>query len=151
MPNGRMRFNIQLAHRLWRRVRQQEKPSLIVAAIPAPEVAWVAGEYGRARGVPVVVDIRDLWPDLLLQAIPARYRRVMQPTLFPWRCLNRRTLRHARGIVAVSQSYLDWGLRQAGRDAGLMDRVFPIPAPGAGTVERRPGAPHVPCARSMLP
>lgn len=136
---GRMRFNVQLAHRLWRRVREQDKPSLIVAAIPAPEVAWVAGEYGRARGVPVVVDIRDLWPDVLLQAIPARYRRVMQPTLFPWRCLNRRTLRHARGIVAVSQSYLDWGLRQAGRDAGPMDRVFPIGHPSREP-ERSPDA-----------
>lgn len=49
---------------------REPMPDLIVAAIPSLEWAAAATEYGRRHGVPVVVDVRDLWPDVFLNAFP---------------------------------------------------------------------------------
>ncbi len=37
------------------------------------ELCHAAVTYGRAKGIPVVIDVRDLWPDVYLEVIPQRF------------------------------------------------------------------------------
>ena len=117
-------------HVLGRRFRElatrQEQPDLIVAAIPSLEWADAAVDYGRTNQVPVVIDIRDLWPDVFLTALPMAIRRVGRYMLAPYYRLARRACSRANGLVGVSQSYLDWGLELAGRSRGPHDAVVPL-------------------------
>ena len=83
-------------------------------------------KFARPRGIPVVVDVRDLWPDIFLTALPGPLRHAGRPLLEPLFRQTRRVCRDASALTGVSQSYLDWGLANAGRAASSLDRVFPL-------------------------
>jgi glycosyltransferase involved in cell wall biosynthesis len=104
----------------------QARPDVILASLPTIELAHAAVRFGRSAGVPVLLDIRDLWPDLLINVMPR-----------PWRWLSRLVLRgmvrratqamsQCQGIVGVSAGYLHWALGYAGRAQGANDAVIPL-------------------------
>jgi glycosyltransferase involved in cell wall biosynthesis len=101
-------------------------PDVIVAAIPSLEWAQAAIDFGRARGIPVVIDVRDLWPDVYLNSLPARARGLGRFLLAPYRRVASRVCRQATALTAVSQSYLNWALGHAGRPQRELDRVVPL-------------------------
>jgi glycosyltransferase involved in cell wall biosynthesis len=138
---GRIRHNRHMARAFASRAGEtSERPDIIFAAVPSLELAHEAVRFGCSRGIPVVVDARDKWPDLYLNAIPAPLRRVARVALSMEFARARRIFRGATGITAISDSYLTWGLSYAGRRAGSMDAVFPIGFPlpdGFGDVDIR--------------
>jgi glycosyltransferase involved in cell wall biosynthesis len=126
--------NISLAryldHRLIaRKFRQKalksEPPDVIVASMPCHHLAFEAVRYGRSKNIPVLVDIRDLWPDIFLAHInnPLSLKLRRLALTFDFNRLQA-LLRGATGIVAVSKGYLKWALEKAGRGPREWDRVF---------------------------
>lgn len=54
--------------RLFRKaIKAEEKPDLIYCCWPLIETSYEAVKYGKKYGVPVVIDIRDMWPDIFIQ------------------------------------------------------------------------------------
>jgi glycosyltransferase involved in cell wall biosynthesis len=135
----------QLARSFRRHAATEPPPDLIFATVPTVELAAAAAELGRERGIPVILDVRDLWPDVLLDVLPRRLRPVGRIPLLPMTRKVRRALHLAAGITAVSPSYLRWGLAHAGRSLGPTDRVVPL-----GYPEPPGGGPTPPEARELL-
>ena len=104
----------------------EPKPDVIVSDIPTTESAAAAVRIGNRLGVPSVLSIRDLWPDFFANHLPAALRPFAAPLLWPLRRQARFACRNADAIVGISQAYLDWGLRKAGRKAGPQDAVVPL-------------------------
>lgn len=102
------------------------RPDLIVSAIPMPAWSASAVRFGRRCGAPVVVDIRDLWPDVYLTAIPKSLRGVGRLALTPAIRKAARVCREADALWGVSEAYLNWALDLAGRSRSACDRVVPI-------------------------
>lgn len=125
----RLRFHQALAEKLTQRMQAAEPPGVILSGIPAPELCEAATNYGRRRGVPVVLDVRDLWPDAALDYLPSWSRGPASWLLLPLFAKNRRIFRAASGVVGVSEGFRDWGLRHAGRPAGPQDGVFHLGYP----------------------
>jgi glycosyltransferase involved in cell wall biosynthesis len=126
----RVRHNAVVATRFSElAARHPSTPDVILACMPTPELSAAALDYGNRRSIPVVVDTRDLWPDVYLTALPAWLRPLGRLALF--REYRRATalFSGARAITAVSDSYLDWSLHRAGRTRSEADRVFPIGFP----------------------
>jgi glycosyltransferase involved in cell wall biosynthesis len=126
---SRLRYAQKLARRFRSTISALPSPDVIVCSFPLIEVAFEAVKYGREQRIPVVVDIRDLWPDTFL----ARFPRWLQGL---GRCIfraefskTRKLFKEAQGITAISQGILEWGLRYAGRPMERQDRVFPIGYP----------------------
>jgi glycosyltransferase involved in cell wall biosynthesis len=115
---------------LGRRVRtlmaRESAPDLIVAAIPSLEWAAAAIDFGRAHRVPVVIDVRDPWPDGFLHALPPVTRLAGRLALRPYQRMAARVCRGADALVGVSQGYLDWALALAGRPQQARDAVVPL-------------------------
>ncbi|KGN35677.1 glycosyltransferase family 4 protein [Knoellia subterranea] len=44
------------------------RPDVLVATVPSLAMIWAGGWAARALGVPLVLDLRDAWPDLLVVA-----------------------------------------------------------------------------------
>ena len=102
-------------------------PDLIVSGIPSLEWCTAAVAFGRRHGVPVVIDIRDLWPDVYLNALPPPFcARLVVGRLAGVYRRTRRMLAGATALAAVSQSYLDWGLAHSGRERSTLDCVIPL-------------------------
>ncbi len=122
----RLRTYRTLDRRLRQLAARESRPDLIVAAIPSLEWAAAAIDYGRSHEIPVIIDVRDLWPDVFLNAFPKVARPVGRVLLAGYERVARRVCAQATALTAVSPSYLNWALTKARRQARPTDRVLPI-------------------------
>jgi len=120
----RLLHDYQFARQFSAHSRTAKQPDLIFVSYPTPDLAKIAVDYASYHSIPIIVDIRDLWPDALLDLLPP----IIQPMtrlasiIFDW--YNHRIFERATGIVAISSIYLEWGLRYARRRRRSGDAVF---------------------------
>jgi glycosyltransferase involved in cell wall biosynthesis len=104
----------------------EPQPEVIVAAIPSLEWANAAVDFAQLHRIPVVIDVRDIWPDVYLNALPRIIRPATRLLLARQFQSARRACRGASALMAVSQSYLQWALKLASRAANQHDTVVPL-------------------------
>jgi len=107
-------------------MNEEERPDLVVAAYPIPELCLAAIEFGKRHQIPVVVDVRDLWPEVHLSLLPPWARPLGQVLSRPFWRQARKACGEATAIVAPTQGYLNWALGLADRKAMHEDAVFPM-------------------------
>lgn len=133
----RYRFYRRYAARVQAYCASRPVPDLIVCAFPLIEVAaWVV-DFARERGIAVVVDVRDLWPDAIVEAMPRPLRGLARLILQPDFRRTHRIFAAADSLCAMSGGVLEWALRHAGRGRRESDRVIPIGYPRLGPPELR--------------
>ena len=76
------------------------------------------------KSIPVVVDIRELWPDNYLFRLPPLLRPLGKVILQREFARSKRILRNAAGIIASCNEYVMWGLKVAERPARKNDGSF---------------------------
>lgn len=106
------------------------RPDVIVAHFPSLEVTHAAVEFGRVHNVPVLVDIRDQYPDAILSTSPRWLRPFLRLACALIARKVGRVFAVAAGITAVSHANLAWALAKAGRRATWTDQWFPLGFPG---------------------
>jgi glycosyltransferase involved in cell wall biosynthesis len=107
----------------------EKEPDVILTSFPTIELSLEAVRYGKRRGIPVIVDVNDIWPDFFLDVLPSPLRPLGALALRQMVRQTRETLRDATGITAVSETYLRWGLEYAGRCREPGDGMFPLAYP----------------------
>ncbi|MGV7223407.1 MAG: glycosyltransferase [Nitrospinales bacterium] len=119
-----------LDHRIiaWKFRKQAKlikKPDIIVASMPCYHFAYEGMRYARRNEIPLLVDIRDPWPDIFLTPLEKIGLDKLGKILlaFDFRRLSI-LLREANGLVATSKGFLQWGLNKIGRSQGELDEVF---------------------------
>jgi glycosyltransferase involved in cell wall biosynthesis len=113
-------------------------PDLIHCALPPLELAEAATLFGQEHGIPVNVDIMDLWPDVYLMPLPNPLRAIGRTALSVEYARLRRICARADAFTAISPDYLDWATRHAHRGRQDTDAVFALGAPSPPPEERRP-------------
>lgn len=108
-----------------REARTRASPDLIVCAYPTIDLSVEAVLYGRDRGVPVVLDVRDLWPDIFLDLAPPPLRPVARLVLGSLFQAKAYAFSNADAVAATSDGLVDWGVAAAGRRRSRHDRAFP--------------------------
>lgn len=122
----RIRHNRDFAARWVRYAEGAKKPDVLVTDIPTTEAAAAVVRFAQKNGIPVVLSIRDLWPDFFVDYLPAPLRPLARPLLLPLDRQARLAAAGATSLVGISEGYLDWGLGKAGRTRGALDRVLPL-------------------------
>ncbi len=86
-------------------IKSQPKPDLIYQVVPTLDVADAVGKYAKKNGIPLVVDVQDLWPEAFKMAIniPVLSDIAFMPFMAKVNAIYKR----ADGVCAVSQSYVD--------------------------------------------
>jgi glycosyltransferase involved in cell wall biosynthesis len=102
------------------------KPDIIVTAMPPHDLAYQAVMFAKKNKIPVLVDIKDPWPDIFLQHIPNAFRGIARKLLFMDFYMIRTTMQMADGLIAVTNTFLEWGLKYANREKTPFDKVFPL-------------------------
>ncbi len=113
-----------LARKFRRYAEEMEEPDIIVASTPPHDVAFAAARYAKDHGVPVILDIRDPWPDIFLGVAPAFLRPILSILLQGDFRMTRKAMGMADGLVGVTRRLLDFGLGYAGREKEERDRIF---------------------------
>lgn len=122
----RMRENTLVAGHFAAEAVRRERPDVILASLPTVELAREAVRYGRRAGVPVLLDIRDLWPDLLIDVAPPALRGLSRWLLRGMVAGAHEAMSQADGLIGISDGYLDWALRYAGRPRRTADALIPL-------------------------
>jgi glycosyltransferase involved in cell wall biosynthesis len=102
-----------------------ERPDGIIASLPCHHLAYEAVRYAGDKNVPILIDVRDLWPDTFIDFFPGDIGKVIGKIILSQDFLRvKDVLSKCDGISAMSHSVLDWALNKAGRTMTSMDNVF---------------------------
>jgi glycosyltransferase involved in cell wall biosynthesis len=122
----RIRNHREVAARFLQLAPGQPRPDVILSSLPTLELCDAAVQFGSNHGVPVAIDVRDLWPDVLFDLVPAPLRGV---TTFAATWMQRELARAARGataILGVTDEFVDWAAAAGARARTNLDRAFPM-------------------------
>lgn len=117
-----------------RYARTLPKPDLVLACFPSPELCYAAAQYCREQNVPLVVDVRDPWPNIFYRYLPLPARPLAAPIVWYYRKLLGEIMSIASGAIAMSHVILDLALSHLPRGRRIPHHVFYL---GCGPIERR--------------
>ena len=112
------------ARNLERQVQGEPLPDVIVTAMLTVEACDVVTAFALPRGVPVIVDVRDEWPEDYVRWLPRPLRPFGRLALASKFGALRRVCRRAASLTAVTERQLAYGLQHADRPRGHNDAIF---------------------------
>jgi len=113
-----------LAKKFVQNVTSMPKPDIIVASMPSYDLSYEAVLFANKNRIPILVDIRDQWPDIFLEKMPFIPKPLMRLILHNDFRMLRETMKRATGILSMMGILLDWGLEYAERAKAWRDKVF---------------------------
>jgi glycosyltransferase involved in cell wall biosynthesis len=116
----------QTGFKLAAAMEREPAPDVILASLPTVEMCVAATEYGARHGVPVVVDTRDMWPDIFAELAPSWARPVARLALAPLFAQVHKACAGATAITGITEPFVDWGVKHAKRARRPLDRAFPL-------------------------
>ena len=119
----------QLALNLRKHLNGSELPNIAVIGYPPIESAWTLTSFLTKRKIPVILDVKDAWPDILVRGLPDKYRFLGKFLLFPYFKMMQQAFKKASGFIAPSSEFLQWCLQKTGRPKNSVDSVLPLTAP----------------------
>ncbi len=123
---ARLRNHHQVARAFSRLAPAEPSPDVILSSLPTLELCDAAVKFGKDRGIPVALDVRDLWPDVFFDLVPGVVRPIARH-MVPWMTAQlRRSTAGAAAILGVTDAFVDWGAAAAGRTRTTDDRAFPM-------------------------
>jgi glycosyltransferase involved in cell wall biosynthesis len=141
----RIFHNRIIAKKFLQAAEKEERPDVIFAALPTTELALAATQYGQQYNVPVILDLRDMWPDILLDVAPKILRPLARVALSWQFNIVQKACKSATGLVGITSMFLKWGLGYAARDKNKFDAIYPI-----AYIDNKPDAKSLVEARSFF-
>ncbi len=133
----------RLAFKLKNKILNEPVPDIIVTSMPIYDITFEIVKFAKQRQIPVLVDVRDLWPDNIVNNLPRGLRTIGRMGLFYDFQKTSWALKNCDGIIAVSNGFLNWALNYADRSKKDFDRVFYIGSRNPKTSSEEPGAHNV--------
>lgn len=112
---------------------EKPRPDIILASIPILDLPREVVRFAAPLKIPVVIDVRDKWPDFMVDQAPEALRPVARLLLRSLEKDARTACRQATAILGVAPSFVQWGLDHAGREAGPQDRFYANAYPDQAT------------------
>lgn len=118
--------HIGIAKKFRDKIKNYEKPDLILSAYPTIELSKQAINYGRKNGIPVLVDVRDLWPEILIEVLPKWLKGMGKLALFRNFKDAEFVFRNVDAILGITDGVVEWGLNYGNRSRTPKDCSFPL-------------------------
>jgi glycosyltransferase involved in cell wall biosynthesis len=111
--------------KLFNRFRKcKTKPDLIVTSYPCIFQSYVVVCYAKKNKIPVIVDIRDFWPDIFAEALLKKIKIFNKILLYPFDIFANYALKNATALTSMIPFGLKWGQIKGKRINKFLDRVF---------------------------
>ena len=121
---GRLIDHMQMAWNLIKILRTEKTvPNVAFIGYPPIETAFVMSRWLKNKQVPMLLDVKDLWPSIFIEAFPNVIRPIAKIVFFPYFYLARYTMRNVSGISSMSRSYIEWCLFFSGKQPSSNDIV----------------------------
>lgn len=109
-----------------KKIKNEAKPDFIIASYPTIELCFEAVKYAKKNRIPVVVDIRDLWPDLFYEVAPKWMSWFITILTFNLRKKAKFIFRNSAALTANSPDAISWALNMVGKKVRNIDKYFPM-------------------------
>jgi glycosyltransferase involved in cell wall biosynthesis len=126
---GRLIDHAELGWNLKKMLRLELPPDVAFVGYPPIEPAWVMSRWLKKAKKPFVLDIKDAWPEVLIQAFPGPLRPLARLMFLPYKLMMKNSLKNADGINTITNAFLLWSLKQAKREQHSNDNVTPLTSP----------------------
>ena len=123
------------AFKFYKKAGSEELPDIIVSAMPTVAQAYYCAKFGRRNNIPVVIDLRDLNPDVFVSPFSGVVKKIVSIGIQPLRAMLSNAAKSSVGLVGTTQPYLEWGLNYAKRKQNKNDRVFFVSYPDNGVLK----------------
>jgi glycosyltransferase involved in cell wall biosynthesis len=123
---SRMLHHADVARDFRARAGSFARPDAIVAALTPLELCREAVRYGRNNGVPVVVDVRDLWPEVWIDLVPWGTRGLARAALAPYFAMLTEIVDGSSALCGISGDAVDWALSHGNRPCNAFDGALPL-------------------------
>jgi glycosyltransferase involved in cell wall biosynthesis len=104
-------------------------PDVAFIGYPPIEMAAVMTRWLAMRRIPCMVDVKDLWPTIFVDALPSPLKPLGRIALTPYFYFGRRAMKEATALSAMADSFLQWAVNFAGRKLTPLDLVVPLTTP----------------------
>lgn len=128
----RVEHEWKTAHKFFVQAQHSELPDVMVSAMPTVAQAHYVVKFARKHHIPVLVDLRDLNPDVFVSPFSGFVKQCVKLGIKPLQWMLGNALKHADGLIGTTEPYLNWGLNYAKRCRGENDRVFFVSYPDNG-------------------
>ncbi len=108
---------------------ERSVPDVAFIGYPPIETAAVMARWLTIRGVPCMVDVKDQWPSIFIDALPSPLKLLGRIALAPYFYYGRRAMRDATALSAMADGFLQWAAGFAGRSVSHLDQVVPLTVP----------------------
>jgi len=98
------------------------KFDLIYSCVPGLDSALVAGRCAKKRGIPFIIDVQDVWPEVMYDLV-LDVPIISDILFYPMQRMANQVYTLADGIIAVSKTYLDIAVRK-NKKSKINDYVF---------------------------
>lgn len=97
----------QFGESVYKYLQTRKKPDAIIVSVPSLTVADLTTKFAKKEGIPVIVDIQDLWPEAFKMAIDIPI--ISNIAFYPMKKQAQRIYSRADKIMAVSNTYCEIG------------------------------------------
>jgi glycosyltransferase involved in cell wall biosynthesis len=123
---GRLLDHAQLAWNLSRQIKTKNLPDVAFIGYPPIEPAWVLSRWLHKNQIPFIVDVKDAWPKLLVDAFPNSLKAFARIALQPYFLMMKDSFLKASAISSISENFLEWSLNQINLKKRMVDIVVPL-------------------------
>lgn len=109
--------------------QEKQRPDVAFVGFPPIEVAYHMIRWLKVHKIPSLIDVKDQWPELFVNALPSVVRPIGRIAFSPYFYMAKKAIRSATGISAMAKGFLGWALGFAGRQQNFNDRVVPLTLP----------------------
>jgi len=119
--------------------KKEPKPDIIIVAMPSHDLAFQAVIFAKNNKIPIILDVRDQWPDIFFEYFPVWAHKIVK--VFLWKDFNmvKYCFQNATHLVSMMESILNWALLRSGRERTINDRVFYLGAQKIKSTLAEPG------------
>jgi glycosyltransferase involved in cell wall biosynthesis len=116
----------QIANSFSKRIVTTSKPDIIVVAFPTLELCEICTSFGKKHRVPVIIDYRDMWPEVFVDITPGIAKPFIKIALLPLFKRTDNAFNSATGLIGITKEFLKMGLLKASRKTNKYDAIFPL-------------------------
>ncbi|WP_414156942.1 glycosyltransferase [Pseudomonas sp. BNK-15] len=123
---GRIIDNFLVKLKIQKRARELKTPDLIVCSMPTPALCKLAAILAREYEIPLVLDCRDYWPEIILAEATGWKSLAARLLVFKMRRDLVFACKQSHSFVGITEFFTRHLLKYSGRPSTSYDVVFPL-------------------------
>ena len=106
--------------------KEKSKPDIVFIGYPPIEISYVMAKWLNKKNIPYILDVKDQWPDLIVEVFPKKLHFIIRLFLFPYYYCLKKTIEYSSAITSMSNSFINWSLKFSKKKNKPFKNVIPL-------------------------